>query len=72
MICRDHPIAKTKNGVTVSLKDGVHVFFPDVVCDRRKLIEIRKDAIAICRFFTNACNDFEDIFDSAVHKVKFI
>ena len=72
MMCRDHPLANIKNGVTLNLKEGIHVYFPDIVCDRRKLIEIRQEAIEMCRFFENTCNDFEDIFDLAVYKVKYI
>ena len=72
MICRDHPIRNIKNGVVNNVSEGIYVHFPDLVCDRRKMIEIRKAAINICGFFENACNDFEDIFDLAVYKVKFI
>ena len=72
MICSDHPIPNTKNGELTNVKEGIHVFLPDLVCDRRKLIEIRKEAINMCWFFENACNDIEDIFDLAVYKVKFI
>ena len=72
MTCADHPLVNKTNGVNVNLKNGVHVHLPDVCCDRRKLIEIRQDAIDICRFFENASNDFDDIFDLAVYKVKNI
>ena len=72
MTCADHPLVNNRNGVDVNFKNGVHVHLPDLCCDRRKLIEIRQDAIDICRFFENASNDFDDIFDLAVYKVKNI
>ena len=69
MQCLDHPILNRKNGVDLNLKNGIHVHYPDIVCDRRKLIEMRREALQICKFFVGACNDPEDIFDEAVYRV---
>ena len=70
MICSDFPKVNNKNGVDLNLKNGIHVFFPNLVLDRRKLIEIRNDALKICRYFVGASNDFDDIFDLAVYKAN--
>ena len=69
MQCKDHPLPNKKDDVIVNLKNGVHVHFADLACDRRKLVEIRKDSLDLCKFFTGACNKFEDMFDVAVYKV---
>ena len=69
MQCRDHPLPNKKDDVIVNLKNGVHIHFPDLACDRRKLIEIRMDSLDMCRYFTGTCNNFEDMFDLAVYKV---
>ena len=70
MQCLDHPILNKKNGGDLNLKSGIHVHYPDIVCDRRKLIEMRREALQICKFFVGACNDPEDIFDEAVYRVS--
>ena len=61
MHSKDHPIPNKKDDVIVNLKKGVHVHFPDLACDRCKLVELRKDTLDFCRFFTGACNKFEDV-----------
>ena len=68
MQCRDHPLAIQKDNVAVNTT-GLHIHFPDVACDRRKLIEIRKDSIEMCQYFTGVCNNFEEIYDLEVYKV---
>ena len=70
MQCSDHPLTNRKNGVNISKKNGIHIFYPDVVVDRRKLIEIRTEALHLCDFFAGSINKSEEIFDEAVYKVK--
>ena len=72
MECADHPLLNRINGIEHNIKNGIHVHFPDLVCDRRKLIEIRRDALKMCKYFAGTCNDAEDIFDEAVYKVAFL
>ena len=49
-------------------KNGIHVYFPDLAADRRKLIEIRMDALAMCTLFEGSINEPEDIMDEGVYK----
>ena len=72
MQCADHPLVYQKNGINLNFKSGIHLHYPDLACDRRKLIEIRREAIGICNFFPDAVNDAESIFDEAVYKAVFM
>ena len=56
--------------MNINKKNGIHLFYPDAVVDRRKLIEIRREALHLCDFFVGAVNKAEEIFDEAVYKVK--
>ena len=69
MQCADHPYVNEKNGDPVNVKNGIHVFFADIACDRRKLIEIRSEALEMCRCFRGVSNDFDEFFDLGVYKV---
>ena len=66
--CSDHPLSIKKNNTVEKLKSGIHIFFPDLACDRRKLIEIRSDALPMCQYFEGATNAFEEIYDVAVYR----
>ena len=72
MECADFPLVNRVKGIEHNLKNGLHIHFADLVCDRRKLIEVRRDALQMCKFFTGTCNDAEDIFDEAVYKVAVL
>ena len=70
MVCKDHPITHTKGGVQINKKNGIHVYFPDLAMDRRKLQEIRNDSIDLGPCFAGCENNREDIFDNGVYKVE--
>ena len=61
MSCTDHPIVNRKGGIDINKKNGLHIFFPDLAMDRRKMIEIRGDAIEIGSYFKDATNGNDDI-----------
>ena len=66
MVCRDHPLVNSRRGVEINKKNGIHVHFPDLVMDRRKLMEIRSESLDMADCF--GCeNDKEDIFDKGVY-----
>ena len=68
MECRDHPLVNRRRGVEINKKSGIHVFFPDLAMDRRKLIELRAESLDIADFFLGCENDKEDIFDKGVYQ----
>ena len=57
-----------RRGVEINKKSGIHVFFPDLAMDRRKLIELRAESLDIADFFLGCENDKEDIFDKGVYQ----
>ena len=69
MECSDYPLVNRVNGIDQNIKNGLHIHFADLVCDRRKLIEIRRDALNMFKCFAGTCNEAEDIFDENVYKV---
>ena len=69
MECPDHPLLHTENCVPVNRKSGIHVHFPDLAMDRRKLLEVRAKALEMTNFFIGSVNEKEDIFDANVYKV---
>ena len=62
MECPDHPLLNTKRGVPVNRKGGIHIHFPDLAMDRRKLLEIRAESLDMTKFFLGSVNEKEDIF----------
>ena len=50
-------------------KDGLHIYFPNVVADRRKLLEIRNEAYeAMGNRFSNTSNDSDSKIDECIYK----
>lgn len=68
MECKDHPLVNSRNGVEINKKNGIHVFFPDLAMDRRKLIEIRSESLDMADWFLGCENDKEEIFDKGVYQ----
>ena len=68
MKCSDHPLVNRKGGIDINKKNGLHLYFPDLAVDRRKMLEIRGDAIEIGSYFNGAINGNDDIFDKNVYK----
>ena len=61
-------MVNSRRGVEINKKSGIHVFFPDLAMDRRKLIELRAESLDIADFFLGCDNDKEDIFDKGVYQ----
>ena len=53
----------------IIFKDGVHLYLPNIVADRKKLLEIRNDCFeAMGNRFLNASNDADSKIDSCIYK----
>ena len=75
--CSDFPLRQDKDviqadGSIVSekiWKNGIHIYIPDIVADRRKLLEIRNSAYqAMGDRFLNTVNDSDSKIDSCIYK----
>ena len=50
-------------------KDGIHFYFPDIVANRQKLLEIRNEAyLKMGSRFKNTRNDSDAKIDSCIYK----
>ena len=75
--CKDFPFRIEKQvlqedgskSLEITYKDGVYVYIPNIVADRRKLLEIRKDAFeAMGNRFINRSNNADSKIYSCIYK----
>ena len=75
--CSDFPLRQDKDvmqadgGIATETiwKNGIHLYIPDIVADRRKLLEIRNSAYqSMGDRFQNTANDADSKIDSCIYK----
>ena len=75
--CKDFPLRQEKHvlqedgskSLEITYKDGLHIYIPNIVADRRKLLEIRNEAFALMgNRFLNTSNNADSKIDSCIYK----